>query len=140
MGISSDGQLSFGVPVGEEDEPPAFMEGFEDFEDFVLAEKGYPEWHQGMTDDESSNYWDGKRKILEAYPVRLEMYCSYDYPMYLLIPNVEQAHMTVRRGYLTSFHALPQISSSAIQAMKAWCDSHGVDCGDPQWHLSSMYG
>ncbi len=140
MGISSNGQLSFGIPIGEEEEPLEFMGDFEDFEDFVEHELGLPEWREGMSDEESSEHWKRKRDALATYPVTLESYCSYDYPMYLLLPNVDEASMMVRRGYLASFDELPKIDGDAVDAMQEWCKTHDIEWIDPRWHLSSMYG
>lgn len=79
MGVSSDGILYFGFQVGEEDSPPEWLgrddEGEpRDFEDFLLSKAGLP--HNATYED--------RRKVVKACPAELQLFCSYDWPMFIL--------------------------------------------------------
>lgn len=143
MGISSDGMLVFGIELEEDvDLAEIFKcdddEDF-DFEEFVVSESGAPEWSENMTDDESSAYWDKQRELVKNYPVSLALYCSYEYPMYILsIPGYEYS---ASRGdaHEISFDNL-NVPQEKIDAMKAWCLEHDFEWEEPKWLLCSVYG
>lgn len=63
MGVSTDAILVFGVHVGDEDEAPAFLNGYEDFEEFVDAQNGLPNWSEPGHDWKSVNVYVAIREI-----------------------------------------------------------------------------
>lgn len=129
MGISSDGVLYFGFQVGGEEEKPEWMEGFEDFDDFLVAKAGLAE---------DSPYED-RKKIIEACPADLQLFCSYDYPMYVL--GVRGAEHRAYRGNIVEIGPTQlSVSQIKVDAFKGWCFANGIDWQEPKWLLCSMYG
>ena len=128
MGISSDGLLYFGFPVGGEDEPPEWLEGFEDFDDYVC------------TDVPANADWKARKVVIDACPADLFMYCSYDYPMYIL--GVRGAEHRVNRGYTQEISVadLTKVSPKQIEDLKQWCAANKIEWQEPKWFLCSMYG
>ena len=130
MGISSNGILVFGFPIGEENETPEFLEeaGVEDIDEFIDNELGL--------NDASVDECLAARK---TYPVDVTSYCSYEYPMHILA--VRGTEITVHRGYskeITPEHLA--VAPERISAFKAWCETHGIEYQEPKWLLCSMYG
>lgn len=129
MGISSDGILYFGFQVGQDEEPPEWMGEFDDFDDFLVAKAGLP--------DDSP--YEVRRGIIKECPAELQMYCSYDYPMYIL--GIRDAEHRVNRGYTAEITAENLIvAPEKIAAFKAWCDANSIEWQEPKWLLCSMYG
>lgn len=139
MGVSSDGLLVFGIDLGEElPEPWQAYEDF-DFDDYLAESAGHPAWRSGMTDEESGAYHDQKWKIIEAAPVTLEEYCSYDFPMYIL--SIPETTIRVNRGDVEEIKPIDLVvPREKIDAMKAWCEEHKIQWSEPKWLLCSMYG
>ena len=140
MGVSSDGQLHFGIVLKDGDgEPlqdgaaPGFIlfdaDGDVDLDLLICSEMNIPR----------RNY-AALRTARKEYPVAMEIFCSFDYPMYILRVNVPEAEMTVSRGYHNAFSELPVIPMAAIEQFKAWCSSHSLEPEEPKWILSSLYG
>lgn len=144
MGISSDGLLVFGFPIGEEDENPlpnllGDGEDFEDFEDFIADEAGIGQWSDYFTDEQSSHYLAKKCEVVAACPVDLVRHCSYEYPMYFLA--VRGTDRSASRGSpeeisLESMAVAPE----KIEAAKQWCVEHNIEWQEPKWYLASLYG
>ena len=129
MGVSSDGMLYFGFEVGEEDQKPDWLEDYDDLDDFIVAKSGLP-------DDAP---YEARRKVIEACPAELQLYCSYDCPMYIL--GVRGAEHCVSRGYTEEINIRSlAVDPDKIHALKAWCDQHGIEWQQPKWLLCSMYG
>lgn len=133
MGISSDGIVAFGFPLGDEDfEFPERMTAYLDkddedeefdFDDFICAEAGV-----------SDAPYEVRKAHIEACPVELVKYCSYDYPMcFLAIRGTEKRAC---RGYCEEF--MPESHNWA--EMKEFCDKYGIEWREPGWHVMSMYG
>jgi len=134
MGVSSDGILYFGFQVGDEDEPPEWFgefdedEGF-DFDDFICRKAGLPE----------DAPYDIRKHVIEACPVELYRFCSWEYPMYIL--GVRDAEHRARRGYIVEIDASElAVDQAKIDAFKAWCEANDIEWQEPKWLLCSMYG
>lgn len=129
MGISSDGLLYFGFPVGEDGERPDWMEeDFEEFTDFLLNRAGIP----------NADYVK-RREIEKACPVELLSYCSYDYPSFVL--GIRDAKYRAGRGYTVELgEADLAVDQSRIDAAKAWCAANDIEWHEPKWLLCSMLG
>lgn len=129
MGVSSDGVLYFGFAVGEDECAPEWMRGYSDFDDFICAKAGLPE----------DARYEQRKPVIDGCPAELQLYCSYDYPMHIL--GVRDAEHRVSRGYLKEIGAPDlAVDESKIAAMKAWCESNGIEWQEPKWLLCSMYG
>jgi hypothetical protein len=130
MGISSDGILYFGFQVGGEDEPPDWMDGFDNFDDFLVSLAGLP----------SDSPYEVRKKVIEACPVELQLFCSYDYPMYIL--GVRGAEHRANRGYIVEIGTGQlAVDPAKIEAAKAWCEAqNNIEWQEPKWLLCSMYG
>lgn len=129
MGIDSDGILYFGFTVGDEDEPPEFMDGFEDFDSFIEAKAG-------LTDDSP---YEQRKAAREACPAELYQYCSWEYPMYIL--GVRGAEYCACRGDAIEIGAKELwVDQDKIDAFRAWCQDNGIEWQEPKWLLCSMYG
>lgn len=136
MGISSNAMLYFGFPVGDNDEPPAFLEdrdnedGLVEAFDDMICEKA------GLAPDAE---YDERSKVIKASPVEMQIYCSYEWPMFLLC--VRGAEHMVHRGYTAEITPENMIVEPAkIAAFKIWCEANGIEWQEPKWLLCSMYG
>lgn len=128
MGISSDGVMYFGFQVGGEDEKPEWMGDFDDFDDFLASKAGL--------DDAP---YEERRKVIEACPAELQLFCSFDYPMYVL--GVRGAEHRAYRGDIVEIGAAElTVPQEKIDAFKAWCEANSIDYAEPKWLLCSMYG
>lgn len=129
MGISSDGVLVFGFPVGGEDEAPDWLIDEEgetiDFDDLIAGP-----YEPGCD-------YKARRVLVDACPADLTLFCSYDYPMYLL--TVRGTELRAARGDMVDVDSL-DVPADKINAMKAWCVEKGIEWQEPKWRLVSMYG
>ena len=144
MGVSTDGQLTFGIDLGEE-LPEKIRElidddGF-DFDEFIYRDVGVEgSWSRDMSDEEKSDYFARRKTARDEYPVQLIIHCSYDYPMYIIAPNVKQATRRNNRGYPVEINPDDlKVSTRAYAAFMAWCGKWGIE-GEPRWWLSSLWG
>jgi len=129
MGVSSDGILYFGFQVGGEEELPEWMDGFEDFDDFLVTKAGLPD---------NAAYAE-RKPVINSCPAELQLFCSYDYPMYVL--GMRGAEHRAYRGDIVEIGATElTVSQEKIDAFKAWCVAHGIEWQEPKWLLCSMYG
>jgi len=127
MGFSSDGMLCFGFQVGGEDEKPEWLEGFEDFDDFICS------------DVPANAGWKERKVVRDACPADLFVFCSYDYPMYIL--GVRGAEHCASRGYIVEVGPKElTVEPAKIEALKAWCEANKIEWQEPKWLLCSMYG
>lgn len=132
MGVSTDGILVFGFEVGEEDERPDFLEGVEDFDEYVDRESGLPEW------GEHGHSFEDQRAFRDKYPVDLITHCSYDYPMHILA--VRGTKRRASRGYPLEIDPTDlNVPSEKLEAFKNWAAERGIQ-GEPKWLLCSLWG
>ena len=151
MGISSDGQISYGLSFEEETE---FPWGEQEIDEWWRELKGYKPSTQLYNSE--GQYINGERpsnEALKAYyeeqrawdaanplPVELVLHCSYDYAMHILA--VRGTFKSASRGHPqeldpTLFTILPE----QREGLLAFCREHGIEIpGEPKWWLSSLYG
>ena len=130
MGVSSNGILVYGINFDEE--PPEFIEAFDnDFDDYLNSLSGLPEYGQPGHD------FAAQRAFRETVPADMTMYCSYEYPMYILA--VRGTETVVHRGYVKDIESL-EVPADRVEAFKAWCIDRGIQNPEPKWLLCSMYG
>ena len=153
MGMSTDGQLCYGV---------RFDEGFE----FPWADKDIEDWWRDTIlgfkpsieiFDSNGEYLNGKRpsdEQIDAFfeerkafseknkklPVELVNYCSGDYPSYILaIPG---SCKTANRGYPCIItDADMKVDAAAVEALRAFLKEFELTPeGEEGWYLSSYLG
>lgn len=163
MGISSDGQISFGIAFEEDYRFPWNDEkwGGDEEEWWIYGVCGYKPPFEIY--DESGHYIGGykpsQEKINEYYshrrdfkdehpmPVEIVRHCSYDYPMYIVA--VKGTYICNSRGDTVKFD--PQSMTITDDQKKAVIDFCERYCQpedkyseapkiDPNWYLTSMYG
>lgn len=143
MGISSDGMLYFGFPIGEEDQHISEFdfveESDEEFDDIIIREAGLRKWEETTEGEDRDNWRKDCRKAQEECPVDLKIYCSYDYPMHMLVAR--GLTYSVSGGYYEEIDPEKlKVPQDNIDAMKKWCDDHKIEWQEPKWLLCSLYG
>lgn len=129
MGVSSDGILYFGFQVGGEDEKPEWFGEYEDFDDWLI----------GQSDVSEDAPYEIRKKIIEACPAEMQLFCSYDYPMYVL--GIRGAEHRAYRGDIVEIGpAELSVDQIKVDAFKGWCIANGIEWQEPKWLLCSMYG
>ena len=136
MGQSTDALMAFGFDLGEE-LPDSFTADAEDgFEAdaFLLRDfdAGVPDWEPGAP----PNYWRMKDEALAKLPIDVITHCSGEYPMYFLA--VRGTERKARRGY-PSEAVQRDIAPAEIDAMRSFCEKHGIKWQEPRWHIFSMW-
>jgi len=164
MGVSTDGQISFGILFEEGYEFPWDCEAHDgDVEDWwiykVCGYKNPIELYDGKGEyingrepskEESDLYYDTKRKFFEAHPIPVELvnYCSGDYPMYMVaLPN---SCMSNSRGDpkeidLQKLTVTEEDKAKLIEFCEKHCKPSEDSCCEfpemkPKWYLSSYWG
>jgi hypothetical protein len=157
MGVSTDGQICYGIKFDEDVEFPWRTDEWDyDMETW---------WIEGVLGfkysfeifDEKGNYKDGKeppQEIISAYfqerrdfertadvlPVSMVNYCSGEYPEYILA--VPRTCMSASRGYPQEFNPNELIvSEEEKQSLIEFCKRFDIEIPDePRWWLSSYWG
>ena len=156
MGVSTDGQLCYGILIEEGFEFPWEQERWDyDIEDWwVYGICGYTnpielydahgEYLNGRepTKEEIDLYYNSRRAFSKEHPVPIKLvnYCSGDYPMWILA--TPGSCMVANRGYPKPFEpeAL-SIEPTEEKALLQFCIDHKMPINDgPQWWLSSYWG
>lgn len=157
MGVSTDGEISYGIAFDEDYSFPWDDEQFEgDIDNWWLDVNGYKppfelydeqgEYINGVipSNEVIKEYFDHQRafeKDMPALPVELVNVCSNDYPMYILA--VQGIGMIASRGYPKAFDPDSLVVTADQQnALREFCKAHGIDIegNEPGWYLSSYYG
>ena len=155
MGISTDGQICYGVLFEDDYEFPWDAEEYGgDIEAWWRAVNGYQPPFELY--DSDGNYLDGiepPQMRIDAYfgarhewdeqhavPVARVNACSGDHPLYIVaVPStVRKAY----RGWPETFNPTDlQVDSTAVDELCEFCDKYGLAYqGEPAWYLSSYYG
>jgi len=164
MGVSTAGQINFGIPFEEGYEFPWDCEEHDgDIDDWWLYkicgyknpielynEKGEYFNGQKPTKEESDLYYDTKREFLKNHPLPVELvnYCSDKCPMYMIaIPKIG---MNSSRGYpeeidLQKLTVTKEDKSKLIEFCEKYCkpaeDSYcEFSKMEPKWYLSGYCG
>jgi len=153
MGVSTDGQLSFGVTFEEGFEFPWDFDHNGDIESWWLDVRGFlpsvprPWTKDGdyapgfiKSDPRITEWLSQKSTWLKANPIPVEVvnYCSGDYPLYLLATR----HTENYRGYPKKIdpHAMLDTRRDA-ERLKKFMDEWGIENDqEPAWWLSSYWG
>ena len=158
MGVSTDGQICYGIAFDEETEFPWGEDEIEDWwiekvHGFKPSRQLYDDEGQYIggvrpPDDVMDAHFAELRAFREAHPlpVKLVNHCSYDYPMYILA--VPGTHKMARRGFPEAIDpASLSVTQEQREALLAFCREHGIGTlngievlDEPKWWLSSMWG
>lgn len=153
MGLSTDGQICYGVKF---DEGFEFPWGDDDFDEWWLEvnnfvpskilydERGeYPNGVKPSAEDIKA-YFEERHNFIEKIgkpPLSLVNYCSGDYPSYILaVPATEK---TANRGYPTLLTKEDfNVDEDQREALLAFCDKYGIEYSPDAigWWLSSYMG
>ncbi len=157
MGVSTDGQMCFGVPEEETDgdfpwrEPPYngdiddwWLFGIHGFRHSVELFDDAGEWLPGKEADQvqQNRYYAEKREFIDTIPplpVSFVNACSGDVPEYILI--VPETERSARRGYPVVFR--PEelvVPEAALKTFLEFLAAYGITHSEPQWYLSSYWG
>ena len=155
MGVSTDGQICYGIIFEEGTEFPWDSDVFDgDIDDWwIYGICGFRHSFEIYTPD--GEYVDGVRppqeKISEYFaekqqfaeskplPVKLVNYCSCDYPMYILA--VVGTCNSARRGYPEEFNpANLTVTDEQKAELIKFCETYGIAVeNEPAWYLSSLW-
>lgn len=155
MGVSTDGQINYGIPFEEGFEFPWSEDGDGDIEAWWRTANGY-ENPMFNPFDESGNYKPGvsrddprigeyfahQREWMKANPIPVEdvNYCSGDYPMILLaVPGLG---LSCSRGDPEAFDPASLVATTEQrQSLLDFCKRWGIEVpSEPAWYLTSYWG
>lgn len=142
MSQSTDAILAFGFNLTDEDESLAELFSIEDddgeFEfDEWIAQRAGVSYRSGMSPEEYGAYSAAKDRALAECPVEVVTHCSDEYRMHFLA--LRGTVTTANRGYPKAVTTWTP-EQARIDAMKAFCEEHGLDWQAPGWHLFSYWG
>ncbi len=150
MGVSTNGQLSYGVLLEEGVELP-WDQDEEDIDGWWLNILDYKPPFEAytdegerlpeMTDEKISEYFAHRRKFIEEnpLPVTVVNVCSCDYPMYMLaVPGKEYS---AHRGYPEEINPDDmKVNPLDTKRLLEFCEQYGIEFEKgPGWFLSSLW-
>lgn len=143
MGTSTDAIIAFGFDLGEElpESLQALMDEHEREPDEVLAADigiELPQYHVGC---DYSAYSAARNAALADLKIDLIPHCSGEYTMYFLAAR--GSDKKANRGYPKALEptdlAGDNFKARSIDAMRAFCDRHGIEWQEPKWHIFSIW-
>lgn len=156
MGVSTNGQICFGLYFDQDTEFPWDSEEFDgDFNDWWWIQSGWM-WYgeQPFTTDGDyalgfssgdpriSAYYDSRREWLLSHPSPAAKinYQSGECPAYILA--VPSSILIARRGYPKEFNPTSlRVSESDVERLVQFCEKYGLEfLEQPKWYLSSYWG
>jgi len=161
MGISSDGQLCYGIAFEEDYNFPWLDEEWDsDYEEWWFSgicgykppfelydERGKFIKGERPPQEKMDEYYEdiGKFRKLNPMPVEIIGFCSYDYTMYIIA--APETYTNVRRGYVEevgTYKVEPEKKNAVISFCEKYCKTEDEYDNFPEmkpcWLLSSMYG
>jgi hypothetical protein len=154
MGVSTDGQICFGIPFDDGYSFPWDNGDFSgDIEDWWRIINGYKspfelydedgEYIDGVepTRKQTNEYYDAQNKWDREHPmpVSLVNYCSGDCPMWMLA--VPESFKNNSRGCPEKFDPKDlTVSQEAIDKLLKFCKDYDIEYeGEPAWYLTSLW-
>jgi len=135
MGISSDGQLTYGIYFEDDFEFP--WDDYDSIEEWWCDENGL-----------SEKSYKEREAFLDKNlpPIEMSMHCAYEYPMYIMTtPFVEEYGNS--RGDATEINAKDMLDVEGIKGEKArntirdFCKKYKIENDFYfSWWLTSLYG
>ena len=153
MGVTTNGILCYGFPLGDEDDvaPSWLIDGDPedenseamDFEDFLAKLHELPHPPGKWSDDEATKarlreYWDKKSKLVEEVGIELVEHCSEEYTMYVLA--VTESVTTATRGSTIELGQAITTKQEWSEKLRAFCEKAGIEFKEPQFLLCSYWG
>lgn len=153
MGVSTDGQICYGIQLEEDAELPWDETHDGDIDEWWLEASGWVDIYKPWTaegnyapgwteaDPRFAAYYADRKAWVEAHPLPVEMVncCSGDYPMW--IAAVPGTSYSASRGYPEKFfpHEL-MIPGDALDALREFLERYDIETdGEPAWYLSSYW-
>ena len=154
MGVSTDGQICFGIAFEDEMEFPWDSDEYDgDIEGWwICAVNEYRspfeiynsdgEYLGGIkpSDERINEHYRAKRVFKNAHPLPVELvhHCSGDYPMYILaIPRTVKK---ASRGYPEEINPSEMVvTQDECNLLIEFCEIHGIEAEAPRWWLTSMW-
>jgi len=158
MGVSTDGQICYGILLDEEVELPWGDDKYDDgiYDWWVYTVKGYEppfemfdddgeyiggesNWTTQQIDHYFEHLWLFRKQ--NPLPVELVNVCSNDYPIYIIA--APETCVRATRGYPLPFEPsqLDNVSLAQKEELIKFCDDYEIEYdGEPQWYLSSYWG
>lgn len=151
MTQSTDGQICYGIDVGED--LPWDQNEFEDVDDWWIVESGFvwegknpftPEgdYVPGVKRGDSliKEFFAARSKWRNEHPIPIELVntCSGQCPQYIVA--VPGTVLVANRGYPVAFNPYGyfDFDSLKLAQWKVFCEKYGVE-GEPRWYLSSCW-
>lgn len=157
MGVSTDGQICYGILIDEEEGLPweneefdwtienwwRKLQGFQSSAPILDDEGNYLNGVE-PTEEQEAFYFKERKAFDQAHPLPLAFesvnVCSGNNPEYILA--IPDTCLTANRGYPKSF-APGQlvVSEESRAALVKFCQDYEIATdGEPKWWLSSYYG
>jgi hypothetical protein len=152
MGVTTNGQLCFGIVLPEETELP--WEDHEDgFEAWWRAENGFTnddiwgedgERRPGITGKDIDAFFERERAFDAVHPAPVEIvnYCSGEYPMVIIAAR--GTVKTARRGHPVKIIAVDMMTVNlhAADDLREFVETYFPEHlgPGPEWYLSSYWG
>ena len=145
MGVSTDGQICFGVLFEEGYEFPWDCEEYDYDIDVWWDEMNgfnppFP-FNSSLSEEEQQKYFEYRRNFKKQHPLPVDTvnYCSCDYPMYILA--IPKTWFIANRGYPVKFNPKElEVSQNEINNLLDFCEKYGLKFIDgPVWFLSSNW-
>lgn len=156
MGVSTDGEISYGIPFDEDFEFPWDDELYDgDIEDWWRAVNGYkppfnlydergePIGGVRPSFERISEYFTPRDAFDKEHPIPVELVNaqSGEYPAYIIA--LKGTVLTASRGYPKAFDPASLIvTDDQRNTLIEFCNTHDIDIDDkePHWYLSSYWG
>lgn len=155
MGVSTDGEISYGIAFEEDFEFPWDGDHEGDLDDWWLAVNGYKppfelyddegEYINGVRppQEQFDDCYEAERIFLKDHPLPVELVnvCSREYPMYIVA--LKGTVLTASRGFPKTFDpASLVVTDEQRNTLMEFCRTHSINAVgvEPGWYLSSYWG
>lgn len=123
MGQSADAKLAFGFDLGD------------GYVSEIVEEASL----EGLVKPTHRNYqeqdWKDYRKAVEAFPFKV-LHHGYDFSgTFLALKETVQTAYWENPKEVSPLYTKPD----QIEALKAFCEKHGIEWKEPTWHLMAHY-
>jgi len=155
MGVSTNGQICYGIMFDEDTEFPWDEDKYVgDIDEWWINECGFEppfvlynddgtyNCEESEVDKKEKEYYKARFDFEKAHPMPIELvnYCSADYAMYIIA--IPRTIMSCSRGYPFKFNPNElEVTEIEIKQLLEFCHEYcGCDMPQPEWYLSSYWG